>query len=162
MEVFNSFQCLPNIDPLLISQLCVFYCTDVRPAVVNEVIGGDCIYTESITTNLDGEVVYRKHQTFNSLLDGPVGTVQIGMEREPICIPGNAMLTMPGNTSQIEKGQSYIVEQALHHNLPHGLVVNSCCVTPKARRVPVILINITDQNIWVRKPFLAKELFDRF
>ena len=30
------------------------------------------------------------------------------MDKEPICIPGNAMLTMPGNTSQIEKGQSYI------------------------------------------------------
>ena len=48
--------------------------------------------------------MYKKHQNFNSLRDGPVGTVQIGMDKEPICIPGNAMLRVPGNTSQIEKG----------------------------------------------------------
>ena len=47
-----------------------------------------------------------------------------------------------------------------HHNLPHGLVVNSCCVTAKARKVPVILINTTDQNIWVRQPLLAAEIFE--
>ena len=68
---------------------------DVRATVVNEVIE---------------EIVYRKQQHFNSLLDGPVGTVQIDVDKEPICIPGNLMLTVPGNTSRIEKGQSYIVE----------------------------------------------------
>ena len=62
------------------------------------------------------------------------------------------MLTVPGNTSRNDKGLSYIVEQAVYHNLPHGLVVNSCCVIPKARRVQVILINTTGQNIWVRQP----------
>ena len=36
----------------------------------------------------------------------------------------------------------------------------SCCITAKARRVPVILINTTDQNIWVRQPLLATELFE--
>ena len=49
------------MDPLLFSQLCVYLYTDVRPAVVNEVIEGDCVYTEYITTNLDGEVVYEKN-----------------------------------------------------------------------------------------------------
>ena len=145
--------------PIAGSHSCVYYYTDIRPVVVNEVILGDCLYTESIATNLDGEVVYKKHQNFNSLLDGPVGTVQFGMDKEPICIPRNAMLTVPGNTSRIDKSQSYIVEQAAHHNLPHGLVVNSCCVTPKVRRVPVILINTTDQNISVTQPLLATELF---
>ena len=51
------------------------------------------------------------------------------------------------------------MEQAVHHNLLHGLVVNSCCVTPKARKVQVILINTTDQNIWAWQPLLAAELF---
>ena len=87
-------------------------------------------------------------------------TVQVSMDKEPICIPGNAMLTMLGNTSRIEKGQLYKVEQAMHHNLPHGLVVNSCCVTIKAKRVPVMLMNTTDQNIWVTQPLLAIELFE--
>ena len=59
VEVFNSFQCPQNVDPLLFSQLCVYFYTDVRPAVVNEIIEGDCVYTESIATNLDGEVVYK-------------------------------------------------------------------------------------------------------
>ena len=58
VEVFNSFQCPQNVDPLLFSQLCVYFYTDVRHAVVNDVIEGDCVYTKSITTNLDGEVVY--------------------------------------------------------------------------------------------------------
>ena len=102
----------------------------------------------------------KKHQNFDNLLDGPVGTVQSGISKEPICFPGNAMLTATGNTSKIEKDQSYIVEQSAHHNLPHGLVVNSCCVLPKAERVPVILINTTDQNIWVRQPLLAAELLE--
>ena len=69
------------------------------------------------------------------------------------------MLTVPGNISKIEKGQSYMMEQAVHHNLQYGLLVNNCCVTPKASRVPVILINTTDQNIWVRQTLLVAELF---
>ena len=80
----------------------MYYYTDVRPAAVNEVIDGNCIYTESIATNLDGEVVY-KNPNFKSLLDGPVGIVQISMDKELICIPKNSMLSVPGNTSKIEK-----------------------------------------------------------
>ena len=91
-----------------------------------------------------GRLYIKKHQHFNNLLDGPVDTGQIGMDKEPICIPGNAMLTVPGNTSKNYKGQSYIGEQAAHLNLPHDLVVNSCYVMPKTRRVPVILISTTD------------------
>ena len=64
VEVFNSFQCPQNVDPLLFSQLCVYYYTDVRPAMVNKFIKGDCVYTESIATNLNGEVVYKKTPNF--------------------------------------------------------------------------------------------------
>ena len=60
IAVFNSSQCPHNIDPLLFSQLCVYYCTDVKPSAGNELIEGDCVYTESIATDLDGEVVYKK------------------------------------------------------------------------------------------------------
>ena len=59
VEVFNSFQCPQNVDPLLFSQLCVYFYTDIWPAVVNEIIKGDCVYTESIATNLDGDVFRR-------------------------------------------------------------------------------------------------------
>ena len=72
--------------------------------MVNEVIEGHYVYTKSIATNLDGEVVYKKKQNVDNLLDGPVGTVEIDISKEPICIPENAMLTVPGNTYKIEKG----------------------------------------------------------
>ena len=64
VAVFNSFQCPQDIDPLLFSQLCVYYCTDVKPAAGNELIEGDCVYTESIATVLDGEGVYKKMLKF--------------------------------------------------------------------------------------------------
>ena len=43
--------------------VCVYY-ADIRTAVANKVIECDCLYTESIATNLDGEVVYKKTPTF--------------------------------------------------------------------------------------------------
>ena len=43
VEVFNSFQCSQEIDPLLFFKLCVYYYTDIRPAVVNEITEGDCV-----------------------------------------------------------------------------------------------------------------------
>ena len=80
----------------------MYYYTDISPAVVNKVTEGDCVYTESIATNLEGEVVYKTQQKLNSLPDGSVGTVQIGMDRDPICVPANIMLTVWGNNSRIE------------------------------------------------------------
>ena len=148
--MFNNFQCPQNIDPLLFSQLYIYYYKDIRPAVINEIQKGDYIYTKSIITNGNIKVVYKKGQKFSDLQEGPVGTVQIGIDRELICVPGNATLIVPWKTSKRNSGWSYIVQQAAHHNLPSGLVVNSCCITPNPRRVPVILISITDQNTWVK------------
>ena len=56
-EVFNNFQWPQNVDPLLFSQLCVYYYTDIRLALVSDDKEGDCVYIESIITNIDGEVV---------------------------------------------------------------------------------------------------------
>ena len=52
-----------------------------------------------------------------------------------------------------------LVEQAEHHNLPQGIVVNRCVATVKSRSVPVILINTIKQNVWLRQPLLATELY---
>ena len=89
---------MQNIDPLLFSQLCVYYYTDVRPAEVNEIEEGDQIYTNCIIAANNGEVVYDKNQNLCSLQDGPVHTAKIGMDRETICVPENAILTVSGNT----------------------------------------------------------------
>ena len=52
-----------------------------------------------------------------------------------------------------------LVEQAQHHNLPPGIVINRCLDTTKARSVPVILVNTNRQNVWIRQPLLSTELF---
>ena len=51
------------------------------------------------------------------------------------------------------------MEQAQHHNLPPGIVINRCVTTTKARSVPVILVNTNRQNVWIWQPLLAAELF---
>ena len=51
------------------------------------------------------------------------------------------------------------VEQAEHHNLPLGIVVNRCVAKVKSRSMPVILINTTKQNVWLRQPLLVVELY---
>ena len=51
------------------------------------------------------------------------------------------------------------MEQAQHHNLPPGIVINRCVATTKARSVPVILVNTNRQNVWIQQPLLATELF---
>ena len=51
------------------------------------------------------------------------------------------------------------MEQAQHHNLPPGIVINRCVATTKARSVPVILVNTNRQNVLIWQPLLAAELF---
>ena len=66
---------------------------------------------------------------------------------------------MPGHTTKVHPKAVCLVEQADHHNLPQGIVVNRCVATVKSRSVLVILINITKQNVWLRQPLLATELY---
>ena len=105
-----------------------------RPPVANEVQEGGHIYAESIITNIDGEMVYEKDHKLCDLHDGHVGTVKIVVDREPICVPGNATLTVSRNASKINTSQLYIVEEVAHHDLQSGLVVNSCCITQRPGR----------------------------
>ena len=37
---------------------------------------------------------------------------------------------------------------------------NQCVAIPKARTIPVIIINTNRYNVWIRQPLLAAELFD--
>ena len=52
------------------------------------------------------------------------------------------------------------MEQAEHHNLPQGIVVNRYVAKAKSSSVPVILINTNKQKVWLRQPLLAAELYD--
>ena len=52
IDVFEDFECPDGVNPLLFSQLCIYYYTDEVPAVVNEVQDEDgLVYTEEITKN---------------------------------------------------------------------------------------------------------------
>ena len=91
--------------------------------------------------------------------DGAIGQVTIGSIKSPVCVPGNSAITVPGRTTKMSQKTTCLVEQAQHHNLPPGIVINRCVATTKARRVPVILVNTNRQNVWIRQPLLAAELF---
>ena len=47
INVFEDFECPDRVNPLLFSQLCIYYYADVVPAVVNEKQDEDgLVYTE--------------------------------------------------------------------------------------------------------------------
>ena len=52
------------------------------------------------------------------------------------------------------------MEQAEHHNLPLGIVINWCMAMLKARTIPVIIINPNKYNVWFRQTLLTAELYD--
>ena len=91
--MFEDFECPDGVNPLLFSQLCIYYYTDVVPTVVNEIQDKDgLVYTKEITRNRKGKIVNKKHQNFISIEDRPVGLVTIGTDHQPICVPGSATL----------------------------------------------------------------------
>ena len=92
--------------------------------------------------------------------DEPAGTVTIGIYKQPICVPGNSMITVLSKLSKLVKKRLYLVESAVHNNLPSGVVVNHSYATSKARWVTVILINTSSRNIWICQPLLAAEIFE--
>ena len=161
IDAFQDFECLDRVNPLLFSQLCIYYYADVVPAVVNEICDEDgLVYIEEVTKNKKGNIIDKKHQTFVSGEDEPAGTVTIGINKQPICMPGNSMITVLGKLSKLMKKGSYLVESAAHNNLPSGVVVNHSYATSKAGQVAVILINTTSRNIWICQPLLAAEIFE--
>ena len=101
----------------------------------------------------------KKDQLHFRRKNGAIGQVTIGSRQNPVCVPGNSALTVPGRTNKTPSKLTCLVEQAQHHNLSPGIVINRCVATTKARSVPVILVNTNRQNVWVRQPLLATELF---
>ena len=91
--------------------------------------------------------------------DLAIGKVTIVSKQNPVCVPSNLAITVPGWTNKISLKITCLVEQAQHHNLPPGIVINRCVATTKARSVPVILVNTTKQNVWIWQPLLATKLF---
>ena len=101
----------------------------------------------------------KKRSTNSDNVTGHIGQITIGSKKNPICIPRNSSITVPGHTTKVHPKAVCLVEQAEHHNLPQGVVVNRCKATVKSRSIPVILINTTKQNVWLWQPLLAAELY---
>ena len=64
--------------------------------------------------------------------------VIVGSKQEPLCIPGNSTITVPGTTKRPLHAVTCLVEHAANSNLPFGIVVNKCLAHPKAKSMPVI------------------------
>ena len=161
-DVCEYFECPDGVHPVLFSQLCTYYYDDVVPAVVNEIQDVDgLVYTEEITKNKKGKIIdKKKHQNFITSADEPVGTVTIGTDHQPICVPGSAVVTVLGKLSKLVEKGPYMVELAVQNNLPSCVVVNHSYVTPKTGQGAVILINTTNRSIWIHQPMLAAEIFE--
>ena len=100
----------------------------------------------------------KKHQNFIIGEDRPVGTVTIGTDHQPICVPGNGTITLLDKLSKLVTKGSYMIELTAHNNLPFDAVVNCSYMTPKAGQLVVILINTTSWNIWICQPLLAAKV----
>ena len=62
INVFEDFECPDGVNPLLFSQLCIYYYADVVPAVVNEICDEDgLVYTEEVTKNKKGNIIDKKN-----------------------------------------------------------------------------------------------------
>ena len=79
----------------------------------------------------------------------------VGSKQEPLYIPWNSTITVPGATKRLLHGVTYLVEHAAYSNLPLRIIVNRCLAHPKAKSAPVILVNTNSKNIWNRQPLLA-------
>ena len=66
--------------------------------------------------------------------DEQAGTVTIGINNQPICMPGNSTIMVLAKLLKLVNKGLYMVELAAHNNLPSGVVVNGSYATSKADR----------------------------
>ena len=157
---FDSFVCPEGVNPLLFSQLCVYHHSNTdnnnKLGVSSNPVSQQ---TEQISSPNTNDLCKKKDQRNFDDVTGHIRQVTIGSKKNPICIPGNSFITVPGHTTKVHPKAVCLVEQAEHHNLPQGIVVNRCVATLKSRSMPVILINTNKQNVWLWQPLLAAELY---
>ena len=160
-EKFDSFQCLAGVNPLLFSQLCLYHYTEISK---EHNYGVQSVYHQTdknyISPKKSAHLTKIKAQPSFIRNDGLIGQVTIGTKQQPICILGISTITLLGCTNKLPPRITCLVEQAEHHNIPLGKVINWCVAMPKARTIPVIIINTNRYNVWIRQPLLAAELFD--
>ena len=90
-----------------------------------------------------------------------LGQVWVGEYHQVICIPANSVKICTGKTNKIHKKYSCLIEPKEINNLPMRVVVNRTMITPKkSKQVPIILMNTSSYNIWIRQPLLAANVVE--
>ena len=65
--------------------------------MVNKIQDEDgLVYNTEVTKNNKDKIIDKKHQNSISGEDGPAGTVTIVTDNQPISVPGNSTITVPG------------------------------------------------------------------
>ena len=131
--VFNSFMCPEEVNPLLFSQLCIFYYSNIQK---NNTLGATSeVMSQHINVSKSQKTddLSKKDQLNFRRKDGAIGQVTIGSKQNPVCGPSNCAITVPGWTNKIPPNTICLDKQAPHHNLSLGIVINRCVATTKAR-----------------------------
>ena len=149
----ENFDCPTGVSPLLFSQLCVYHHCKT-----------DRLQSNSVTLTIIGQQQLSKNKAQNFTIneDGLLGKVLVGNANQPICVPGNSALTIPGRlgkNTKVPSGTPCLIDTAAVNNLPQEIFVNCCLVHPKGRMVPVILMNQNNYNFWIWQPLLASEIY---
>ena len=93
---FDSFKCPERVDPLLFSQLCVFHFSDVQK---NQTLGTTSRVMSQQITHIKSPKTddLSKKKTKRILREnGAIGQVNIGLKKNPVCVPSNSVITVPG------------------------------------------------------------------
>ena len=102
----DNFDCPTGVSPLLFSQLCVYHHCKA---------GG--LHSNSVTLNINGQqqLPKKKAQNFTINKDGLLGKVLVGNAIQPICVPGNSALTIPGRlgkNTKVPSGTPCLIDTA--------------------------------------------------
>ena len=96
---FDSFICPEGVNPLLFSQLCIYHHSNVWKTntlgATSEVMSQNIEISKSPKTD---DLSKKKDQSYFKRKNGAIGQVTIGSKQNPVCIPGNSALTVPGQT----------------------------------------------------------------
>ena len=79
---------------------------------------------------LPGNQLAKKVQPYFIMKDGLIGQVTIDTQLQPICIPSNSTIAILDHTNKLPPRITCLVEQAEHHNLPLGIVINQSIAIP--------------------------------
>ena len=92
--------CPEGVNPLLFSQLCIFYYSNVQKSntlgATSEVMSQNIESSKSPKT----DDLSKKRLNFKRK-DGAIGHVTTGSKQNPVCVPGNLAITVPGQTNKI-------------------------------------------------------------